>query len=872
MKNLFSLFILTLTSLCCFSQKGIVIKGQCSDSSSKAPILGATIIIISNDQVLGYQITDKNGFFSIIIENENVKEITLTCRHISYVEKSFTIAKLKVSDFYKIELVQSSKTLSEITIKSEKWEKNDTTNFYIDSSTNLKAKKVEDLLKTLPGFEMKDNGQIKYNDKIISTLLVNGENLTGSNYGVVTKNLDADVLKQVQVIDNFSENRIIGSIFKTGDVAVNLLTKDEINGKINGSAKLSSSFFKKFDNDLNLIGIKKRKQIFIAGNFNNTGEDKNPEFNSSDKGTFYTTNSTETNYYFTTPILTLTAESLPNNYKLDEKNSYFFPSISFPINNKFKIISRANFKVENSNLANLVYSKTQVSDSFSFISNSQSFSKSKLSEITAAFILKFDNQKNSALNFEYKTSYKHLKVELSNIQTGDFSDSMKVNSKIPVFSQSVFISGAHKLSSKTAVGIGINAIFNSDDGEVNFNTRRFAAFYNLSDNYNFLRQSEQQNSNVVISDLFFIKKLSDGSRNIKISNIYYNNKLSAQINLDSLFKTISVFEGKRSVKFNKTFIELSENRTARKTPLSFNAAIGNYFIADLKKDYLFYIATFNISRKITKRFTITGSVFSGKNLPSSAIETKDSLVTGISSVQIAANEYKPIKISKLFISLHRNAWISSSVSYSINWQPKNYNAKVFFDPRITVYGYQLGGSVLTQKSILKFKSYSMKAKGNFLLSLPVEEQRSDAEVNEKEVKLIVRSFSPSIKYVSNFKGKYNFEINYNHTFNSFVQKGNDEINAFSNFLMISQAQRIDISQNFIIGSYFSFREYKTGTFSQLDLYSIWQVNKKIRFDLKGINLLNQLSYKSEYVDANNIFRFENFASKPYLLLGISYDF
>ena len=166
----------------------------------------------------------------------------------------------------------------------------------------------------------------------------------------------------------------------------------------------------------------------------------------------------------------------------------------------------------------------------------------------------------------------------------------------------------------------------------------------------------------------------------------------------------------------------------------------------------------------------------------------------------------------------------------------------------------------------------MKVKGTFVLNFPVEEERSFGVVNQINVEVVFRKFSPTLKYISNYKGKYNFEINYRQNIFSFIQRGSGEIKSNSSSLSMDLAQRFDLSKNFIVGSFFSIQAFKTGNFSQLDLFSIWQYNKRLSFDLKGVNLLNQRSYKSEFVDANNAFRNETFASKPYFLIGVNYSF
>src|SRR5690606_12124291 len=151
---------------------------------------------------------------------------------------------------------------------------------------------------------------------------------------------------------------------------------------------------------------------------------------------------------------------------------------------KLKIINRANIKISESRINNSTFNKTSISDSSFFVTENISFSKMKKAEYQNSFVIKYDNLKRTAFNLELNSRITRQISNLTDYQSGNFTDTLFANSKIPFYNFIFFASGATRISSNKAVGFGINASSKRDKGFTDFSTERFAQYYGLPDNFN----------------------------------------------------------------------------------------------------------------------------------------------------------------------------------------------------------------------------------------------------------------------------------------------------------------------------------------------------------------------------------------------------
>lgn len=105
--------------------------------------------------------------------------------------------------------------------------KGDTIVYNSDSFTTGTERKLEDVLKKLPGVEVDADGQIKVEGKSVTKLMVEGKDFFDGDTKLGVKNIPADAIDKVQVLRNYNENSILKGVENNQDnLAMNIKLKE----------------------------------------------------------------------------------------------------------------------------------------------------------------------------------------------------------------------------------------------------------------------------------------------------------------------------------------------------------------------------------------------------------------------------------------------------------------------------------------------------------------------------------------------------------------------------------------------------------------------------------------------------------------------
>ena len=276
------ILILCLIIVCniSFSQ---TLKGKVQNTL-KEPISANILIKNSENKNLISEFfkTDDNGDFTAVLE-ENYTKIYFEITAMGYEKIADSIISPSKNRTYNLNYILNEKIteLQEVIVSQEKFEiEGDTVSFNPRSYKDGTERKVEDLIKKLPGMEVEENGSIKYRGKKVTSVQLEGDDLFGYNYAMGTRNISVDMVEQVQAIDNYSANPLLKGIENSEEVAINLkLKKGKLD--ISGNGNLGSGFDNNIDprNDLNfnLLGISKKYKSFSSISYNNVGLNNSAE-------------------------------------------------------------------------------------------------------------------------------------------------------------------------------------------------------------------------------------------------------------------------------------------------------------------------------------------------------------------------------------------------------------------------------------------------------------------------------------------------------------------------------------------------------------------------------------------------------------------
>lgn len=268
-------FVFLFTSLG-FSQS-VRFDGFIQDDQ-KNPLEMANIMAINNGTKAmdSYGITNDKGKFQLTLKPNTaytikVSYLGMKSKEIAVATKSENISQSIVLDGTGIEL-EGVEIVREMPVSI----KGDTIVYNADSFKSGTERKLEDVLKKLPGVEVNADGEIEVEGKKVSKLMVEGKDFFDGDTKLGVKNIPADAIDKIQVLRNYNEISALKGLENDQDnVAMNIKLKE---GKKNfwfgditagtGVGELDSRYII----NPKLFYYSPQYSINLITNFNNIGE------------------------------------------------------------------------------------------------------------------------------------------------------------------------------------------------------------------------------------------------------------------------------------------------------------------------------------------------------------------------------------------------------------------------------------------------------------------------------------------------------------------------------------------------------------------------------------------------------------------------
>jgi hypothetical protein len=204
----------------------------------KKALIGANIVLTELDTttLLTYDITDDKGNWSIT--EENIKDKILKISYLGCKDIYIYTSDIEDIDASIIINLESEKSiLPDVVISDTRIgivNKGDTIvydlrTFKTDGDTELRH-----VMAKLPGVEIDQNGQIKYNGKKIDKLLIEGKDILQDQHRLVGESLRAEDVYKIEIIERYRSFRELFSKDHSEKVALNLILTESAKSKING--------------------------------------------------------------------------------------------------------------------------------------------------------------------------------------------------------------------------------------------------------------------------------------------------------------------------------------------------------------------------------------------------------------------------------------------------------------------------------------------------------------------------------------------------------------------------------------------------------------------------------------------------------------
>ena len=268
--------LLFLTSFFSIAQS-LRLDGVITDTGGQALEMANVMAINQDTKAMdSYAITNDKGKFNLSLKSNthysiNMSYLGMKSKVIEIVTAQEDITKNITMEAGGVEL-EGVEIVREMPVSI----KGDTIVYNADSFKSGTERKLEDVLKKLPGVEVNADGEVEVEGKKVTKLMVEGKDFFDGDTKLGVKNIPADAIDKIQVLRNFSEiGQLKGVDNNQDNVAMNIKLKS---GKKNfwfGDVTAGTNFETpntRYVINPKLFYYNPKYSINLITNFNNIGE------------------------------------------------------------------------------------------------------------------------------------------------------------------------------------------------------------------------------------------------------------------------------------------------------------------------------------------------------------------------------------------------------------------------------------------------------------------------------------------------------------------------------------------------------------------------------------------------------------------------
>lgn len=250
----------------------IYIRGKVCDTANQT-IQSMTIALYqtSDSSITDFTLSSRKGDFELKLLFAAKLPGFVVFSGSEYEDKIISLKEFKNYDFGKVVLTKKITTLADVTVRSimPVRIKNDTIEFNASFFKTGHNAVVEDLLRRLPGVEVDIKGNIFLNGKRVNKLMIDGKDFFGSEPLVATRNLPAEIVDKLQIMDNKDDNP--DGLASQGSVgkAINIELKKTVKGGEFGKAHLGAGSIDRFEAGVLANKFRDTTQLSLIGFANN---------------------------------------------------------------------------------------------------------------------------------------------------------------------------------------------------------------------------------------------------------------------------------------------------------------------------------------------------------------------------------------------------------------------------------------------------------------------------------------------------------------------------------------------------------------------------------------------------------------------------
>ncbi len=256
--------------------KGTV-TGIVQNGKDKTPVEYASIAVkkLSGDSaIVGSALSAQNGSFSVNGLAVGKYRLYIAYLGLKSINKDFELTAAQPGlQFGALLMEDVGVDLQGVEIKGEippVKVKKDTLEFNASAFKVKENAVVEDVLKKLPGVEVSKDGSITTQGETIRRVRVDGKDFMGNDPLMATRNLPADMIDKIQIIDDMSEqSKFSGVDDGNREKIINITTRQDRKNGFFGNSTAGYGTDDRYEVNISVNKFKNDEQVSLIGQFNN---------------------------------------------------------------------------------------------------------------------------------------------------------------------------------------------------------------------------------------------------------------------------------------------------------------------------------------------------------------------------------------------------------------------------------------------------------------------------------------------------------------------------------------------------------------------------------------------------------------------------
>ncbi|HET8810671.1 MAG TPA: TonB-dependent receptor [Flavobacteriaceae bacterium] len=842
------------------------IEGTVTDSLQQ-PIAFANVFLKpkNSEAIIAFTSTTEDGSYRLTLEKDGVFEISFSA--ISFQTQTVEVAlKQNETQNLNIQLKEKTFQLNEVIVYTEKpiTIKEDTIIYNTDAFKRGNEETLEDLLKSLPGINVTKDGTIKVKNREIEKVMIEGDDLFGKGYKLLTKNLDANTVDNVEIYEHYSDNHLLKGIENSNDIALNLTLNDKYKNQL--SAMLRPGYGLASENRYNvksnIIWLQEKSKSYAFFNLNNVGEKVMGE-----------------------DIQAMISSSGDIDFKNQEAYSYL-NLISRPPDLGEELTNFNNAElVSLNNISNLSPKITLKTIGFLNWDEQNFFKKSKETYFLPTG--NFTNKKDYQLHRKKLTGF--LKTELvydisktkileysgrynsfrSDIQTNLIFNDRLYNEFLVEnqFTTSQRLTYSNKIKENQAFILTVQYIFDKKPENYRNNRFLFQELFPEQDSVgNVFQHSEHKVHSAGFETEFYSRNKNENLFRIESGISYQKHHLNTNFRLLENSETTTLPGFQNDLEYRLFSIYAKPEYTLELGTISLAASMGlrQYFNAlgtplnTHKKSPFFVNPRLNVEWKINADHRITTFYSYGSENPELQTLNENFVLRDFNSFTKGTNNLEPLNTSMFFFNYMLGTPISTFYANTSFIYQKN---KEYFSSNSTItQSYQLNKLIrLKNRSFLNVQTelnyYLSKLAINSRIKLGYSQQKYSNKLNGVLRDLELSTYNYGAEIRSAFSGKFNFHIGtewFENVVKTNMKKRSNTTNKSFLNMIYEPVERLNFYLN-------TERFYFTGLTNNNAYYFMDFETKytflknKLSFSIVGKNLFNTNTYRDLYISDTGIF-------------------